>query len=330
MPEKPEVQQFADALGEHLRGKTLSSVEFDERSRYREKRPEHYSSLSSSLPSLITLIWSKGKKVIIELENGFSLLSSLSMEGRWIPTPMKHSNLTLRCEDGAVAYFDDSRHQGSLEILDTLTALEKRLARIGPDLLNDGVTEEQWLQKLRQPSLQQKAICDILMKQSHFSGVGNYIKAEALHAARIRPNALLSELSDQHLLSVFQHVTRVIRESYEGRGASLHSYVDFEQRPGAFKVLVYDQKGKTDPFGNPVIETTFADGRTTHWSPRHQTIPSPWDGPALLNLEKLQRSKGRGKDTYLVHELKEFCRQHKVPQEGVKGVLVDRLLAKIA
>jgi len=335
MPEKPEVQCFADALNKHIQGKVLTSLQFDSRSRYREQRPANYEALCSALPSLITRVWSKGKKVIICLKNGMTLLSSLSMEGKWLPVPLKHSNLTLTCrgageEEDTLAYFDDARHQGTLEILLTAVSLEERLARIGPDLLNDNVTQEQWLRKMRQASLQQKEICDVLMEQSHFSGVGNYIKAMTLHAARVRPNALLSELSDEHLLCILEHATRVIRESYELRGASLHSYKDFYQQPGKFEVLVYDREDKKDQHGNAVKETTFADKRTTHWCPAYQTIPSPWNGPALLDVEKLRRSKGRGKDTYLMHELKEFCRQHKVAQEGTKGVLVDRLLAKVA
>lgn len=328
MPEKPEVQCFADALGKHIQGKVLAALEFDSSSRYRNQRPANYEVFIAALPSLITRVWSKGKKIIICLENGMSLLSSLSMEGKWIPVPSKHSNLTLTCEDGTVAYFDDSRHQGTLEILLTVASTANRLSRIGPDLLNDVVTSRQWLATMRQTSLQRKQICEVLMEQSHFSGVGNYIKAEALHAAKIRPNALLRELSDEHLISVLEHTCCIIRESYKSQGASLHSYLDFHQQPGEFQVLVYNREDKKDQFGNPVIETTFSDKRTTHWCPAHQTIPSPWEGPAALDREKLRRSKGRGKDTYLTHDLKEFCRQYKCSQEGTKGVLVDRLLIK--
>ena len=327
MPEKPEVQAFADALHAHIAGRTLCALTFDAHSRYHSKRPAGYDAFCAALPSVITRVWSKGKKVLIVLDNGTAILSSLGMEGKWLPSPGKHSNACLQCACDTVAYYDDVRHQGELEVFLTAEALSARLQRLGPDLLNDDVTLQQWLGILRSARLAHKEICDVMMEQSYFSGIGNYIKAEALHSARVRPNALICELDDAMLAAVFAHSVRVIQESYAARGATLHSYADFDQRPGGFRVLVYNQE--CDVHKNTVIKTTFADGRTTHWCPAHQVLPSAWTGTPSIDVEKLRRSKGRGKEVYLVHELKEYCRHYGVSQEGVKSVLVDRLTGKL-
>ena len=330
MPEKPEVQLFADALHKHLLNKVLFDIHIDEKSRYNTKRPANYYEFITALPSNVTKVWSKGKKVIICLENGTALVSSLGEEGKWLPEPRNHSGLMLKCGDGTVAYFDDTRHHGMMEIVMTPEALDERLSRIGLDLLNDNVSAAQWIEKMRLPVLQNKEICYALMTQKYVSGIGNYIKAMTLYRARVCPAALLRDLSDEHLTELHKHATDIIRQSYRDNGASLKSYSDFYGNLGKFKVEVYSlEKDPKAPCGNPVVKNKFADGRTTHWCIEHQVLPAPWKGPQEIDMDKLRASKGRGKDTYKVTELQEFCRREKIGCEGKKEEVVDRLLKKL-
>jgi len=327
MPEGPEVRCFADGLRQHLQGRTLSSLQFDNRSRYYGRLPSNYDILCQSLPALIKNIWSKGKKIIIQLENGVSLVSSLGMEGRWVPIPLNHSNAVLVCNDGTVAYYDDSRHQGEIEIIPDLQQLGERLAKIGPDLLSDNVSLVNWIATLRARTLQTKQICHVLMKQQYFSGIGNYVKAMVLYYTRIRPNAMISDLTDQHLASILQWATYILQQSYQAGGASLNSYFNFLGHSGTFQVVVYGRDA--GPCGGRVLETTFSDDRTTHWVPTYQTIPSPWIGPPALCPQKLFQTKQHSREGYKIHELRSFCQDYSVSRSGNKDQLISRLETKL-
>ena len=332
MPEKPEVQSFADSLNKLLAGEELLELKLDKKSRYRKagKSLANLPTLNNSLPLTIKRVWSKGKKIIFDLGRIF-LVSSLGLEGKWIPKPQNHSNLWLvyEVESGDTTkekkiYFDDVRHHGTLEIIVGKRELETRLAKIGPDLLNDDVTVKQWLKVYRQKVLANKEICKVMMEQKYFSGIGNYIKAMALYKAGIRPDALIEELEDKDLAVLYKYVKRIIRDAYEARGASIRSYKDFNGDKGDFKVEVYGKKH--DKKGREVIVTVHSDGRSTHWVPSYQVIPSPWEGPPKLSKTKLKKSSGRGADTYNANELKGFCKQYKVSQIGTKEEMVKRLI----
>lgn len=331
MPEKPEVQCFTDALNRRLQGKQLLSLKKDSDSRYTDRDGKNLlanlTKLNEALPLTIQRVWSKGKKIIFDLGN-IALVSSLGLEGKWIPKPQKHSNLWLIYTDTlkgkCKVYFDDVRHHGLLEIVIGKKDLETRLAKIGPDLLNDRVSKKAWLKVYCQRSLENKEICQVMMDQKYFSGIGNYIKAMSLYEARIRPDALMKELDHEHILKLRKYVIKVIRKAYEARGATLYTYKDFDGDKGDFEVKVYGKK--EDSKGRKVIVTIHSDGRSTHWVPTAQILPSPWKGPPKLSKRKLKRSTERGADTYNVTELKGFCKQYGVGQSGNKSELVTRLL----
>jgi len=317
MPEKPEVQAFADSLNNYLKGEYLTEINLNSKSKYYKTKPENYTELLNLLPLKIRKIWSKGKKIIFNLSKDFYLLSSLGLEGKWTKEKGNNSGLVLKTESKKV-YFDDSRRGGHFEIFKSKDALNERLAEIGPDLLNDEISEENWLKVCQSKKLAHKEVCWFLLEQKYFSGVGNYIRAEALYKAKIRPNALMGELEEEDLCNLLYYVIRVIRKSYESRGASLRSYSDFGGVRGEFTVYIYGNK--KCPKDHPIIESTFSDGRTTHWCPKIQTIPSKWEGPEEMDLKKVKTGK------YTVPELKEFCRQNKVAMTGNKPDLIKRLL----
>jgi formamidopyrimidine-DNA glycosylase len=328
MPEGPEVRCFSDALKGLLDGGELRSLKVDSKSRYGGKNKlANLSKLNQALPLKIERVWSKGKKIIFDLGD-IALVSSLGLEGKWSPNAQKHSNLWLVYTnsegDKSKVYFDDSRHHGLLEIIVGKDNLETRLDKIGPDLLDKTVSKKAWLKVYRQRLLADKEICFVMMEQKFFSGIGNYIKAMSLYEARIRPDALIKDLKDEDLLKLRKYVLIVIRGAYAARGATIRTYKDFDGNRGDFEVKVYGKK--EDSKGRKVIVTIHTDGRSTHWVPEKQTIPSPWTGPVTLDKKKLKRSINRGTDTYKVTELRGLCKQYEVGQSGNKSELVERLL----
>ena len=101
------------------------------------------------------------------------------------------------------------------------------------------------------------------MDQSKISGCGNYIKSESLYRAGISPHNNIKNLSDESLIKLLHVLKKVMKESYELKGATISTHYDFDGEKGGFNFKVYGKLN--DEFGNVIIKEKTLDGRTTHW-----------------------------------------------------------------
>lgn len=283
MPEGPEVRCITVKLHERLQSQYLNSIQWDDKSKYRNGLL-HYAELEKRLPQKITGVSCKGKKIIFQLENEMYITSTLGLEGNWSWKPSKHANLYFELTDSEEkaghVYFSDSRHFGNIQIfLSTNALLDDLNLKIGPDLLayaidyynkeNEAEPIPLELWKTRINRYRAKQICEFLMDQKIFSGIGNYLKAEILYRAKIRPNRLLRNLTDAEIVTLYWTTLETIYEAFFAGGLTIKSFWDPDGKRGTFSKVVYGSK--QDLLGNPVIQQTFKDGRTTHWVPAVQT-----------------------------------------------------------
>lgn len=268
MPEKPEVQIIALKLNELFTNKLLIDIIWDISSVYKDGLPK-YKELG--LPLKLLKVYSRGKKVIFCLENQKYLISSLGMSGVWLLKKDQHSNLTLRFgkRRGSfniveeTLYFDDQRHFGKLNVILNKEEYEAELAKLGPDLLQDQITKEEWYLRFRKRCRLQ--ICNALLKQEIFSGIGNYLRADILYKAKIKPDRRISELTDEELEILRIKSIETIKESFEKGGYSIKDYRDPFGNEGKYQPIIYNQS--KDPHGNKIVTNTFTDKRTIWWCP---------------------------------------------------------------
>ena len=325
MPEGPEVHNQADALHAFLKGQIVTKIRFRSGWTDRKKMDPDADNLIDNLPLRVIKVWAKGKKIIIRFKGYSYMVVYLGMEGRWSYVPLKYSYIYIETQEGNRVWYDDKRYLGNFEFYNSTKELNSRMSKIGPDLISDDISIKDWLSVTTSPKVSNKQISQFLMDQKYFSGVGNYVKAEVLYAARIRPDALLGDLTAEMLTRLFQVIRRIIQKSYAAQGASLHSYINADGNKGNFRVVVYD--ATEDPQGNPVIRSIFQDDRVTHWVPTVQVLPTPWKGYSRLSVKKLRSTSGSA--GYTCWELRSFCLQRQVATEGTKGVMVKRLLTTL-
>ena len=108
------------------------------------------------------------------------------------------------------------------------------------------------------------------MDQKVISGVGNYIKSEALYRAGINPHITPAEMNDQQIKSLWSWIGTIIKTSYEQGGATLATYTDMDNNHGDFVFSFNVYRKESDPLGNKVIHEITPDGRMTHWVPEIQ------------------------------------------------------------
>ena len=200
------------------------------------------------------------------------MYNTLGMTGGWTTIPMKHERVRFEIRDQndetEYLYFRDIRNFGTLHFK-TRDELQKKLKTIGYDFIQEysNLSQNEFYQLLmKYPN---KNICELLMRQDIISGVGNYIKAEALWFADIHPNAIVQHLTYEDICQLYNGLKLVTDTAFMAGGATIKDYFRFNNQERTINFFkVYDKK--IDPLGNVIVKTETLDGRTTHWAPLKQ------------------------------------------------------------
>lgn len=265
MPEGPECYLNARLLDKQVKGKALTGAITHPTGRYSRSEPPGCAKFfhTGRQPIKINQVVSRGKLIYWLLDSDYVLASTLGMTGQWAFNPTKHLCLTFTLDDGSFIYFNDQRHFGTISFIPT-TDLNKKIKGLQWDPLRDSSLNSPPFPRTEQP------IGDYLLNQKYFSGVGNYIRAEALYRAKINPWTPSCQLDPTQYQELLRAVTKIMTESLAAQGASFKTYRDANGDAGNFASFFQVYGQKTDPLGNPIERTEMPGGRTIHWVPAIQ------------------------------------------------------------
>lgn len=275
MPEGPEVNVIKDGLKNLLQNKTITKIEIPDKSKFNKKTPDGLSDFKKDLPLKLLDVKSKGKFIYFVFEKKWMLLCRLLMSAGWyLDKAPKHNHLEMEYQGSNKKkdsiWFIDPRHFGTLKWTQKQSDLDLELNKIGKDLLNDNITEKEYFDTLRKKKYEKKTIASILMDQSIFSGVGNYLKSEILYQTKLSPHAIMKNIPDDKIKELYHNTLDRIQCSYKSGGASVRNYSDIKGKDGTFSFEFKVYQKKVDPLGNKVKTEKTKDGRTTHWVPELQ------------------------------------------------------------
>ena len=276
MPEGPEVNVIKDGLNNVIKNKLIISIDLPEGSKFLKKNPDGYNDFKANLPLKCLEVKSKGKLIYFVFEKGWYLICRLLMSGGWfLEKASKHNHFEMTYKKNETTnsnsiWFVDPRHFGTLKFTKEKSVLDDILNDIGPDLLNNNISGEDYLKTMKNSKNGKKKIAVVLMDQSVFSGVGNYLKSEILYQAKVSPHAIINNIPDDKILEIFQITLDKIKLSYKSGGASVRDYSDIKGKEGTFSFTFSVYKKKKDPLGNKIVMEKTKDGRTTHWVPELQ------------------------------------------------------------
>ena len=106
---------------------------------------------------------------------------------------------------------DDLRNFATFTILNEQT-LQKQLDSIGPDLLNEEVKYDDFYEKVKKHP--KNKIGEFLINQKYFSGVGNYVRCEALYESKISPFRLNKDLKDDEIKEIFKSTRNILKKAF--------------------------------------------------------------------------------------------------------------------
>lgn len=272
MPEGPECHVIGRRLHNKLAGKRI--LEFNVHGgRYKTHGdPGGWSELEEAITNTeayIEGVGVKGKLIYWQLSCGLVVLNTLGMSGSWRNKYEKHCDVELVYDGGRSLWFRDMRHYGTLKVVYS-HELAGELRKRGPDILAPGGVDVTTFMDLCR-KYKHWTLPKLLMNQSKISGVGNYMKAEILYAARVNPLKKICDLNESKLTDVHREMHIIGIAALEKKGVSIrdHGLPDGSSGNYQFMLKVYGKK--KDPLGNPVQKVLTSDNRNTHWVPEVQS-----------------------------------------------------------
>lgn len=291
MPELPEVETIRRGLELGITSQTISEV--------RVLWPRSFQAPTDLIEQIvvgakISHLGRRAKVLIIELDNGYSMLVHLKMTGQMVlvkadgerfagghPTksmrdglPDSSTKVIFSFVSGDKLYFNDFRKFGWIKLVPTdQIELDELVARLGPEPLGKEFTlvafRQQLARHLRAP------IKPTILDQSTVGGVGNIYADEALHLARIHPRRLAGALSPAEIKRLHEAIKTIISLGIAHGGTSFTAYVNALGGKGDYldHARVFRRQGKPCSVCGTIIEKIRVAGRGTHFCPNCQKTP---------------------------------------------------------
>ncbi len=288
MPELPEVETVRNGLARLIIGKTIIGEQHD--------TPKGFPNTSADVNNFligatITDIRRRAKVLMINLSSAYSLVIHLKMTGQLVyigetrfgaghpndslveALPDTSTRVTLLFSDGSALYFNDQRKFGWMRLLPTSEIMNLPfMQKVGPEPLLNTFTAHDFIQRLqKRPKTNIKAA---LLDQSVIAGVGNIYADESLWGAKIHPTRLVSDLTEQEMISLYTELRAVMNLAIEKGGSSNRNYVNAEGKKGSYMdfARVFRREGLECPRCGTIIEKTRVAGRGTHTCPVCQPL----------------------------------------------------------
>lgn len=259
MPELPEVETIKLQLEKFLEGKKIIGVEIKTAKSFPDDKKK-------VLGARITGTRRFGKVLVVDLDNGYSLLVHLKLTGQLLAngTIGPHTRVIINLEKGQRLIFNDLRIFGWVRIVKKQEVKdESYIKKLGAEPLRD-LTLEKFKQILTQT---RRPIKIVLMDQEKISGVGNIYANDALWLAKINPRTPAGQLNSQTAGQLYEAILEVLKKGIRYGGASDQHYIKPDGTKGKYQdhFLVYGREGKPCAKCGEKIKKFFLGGRGTYW-----------------------------------------------------------------
>ena len=272
MPEGPEIRRAADRLARVLVGNVVEEVRF---------HLAHLSRFDKRLTGCtVTALDTRGKAILTRFSNGATLYSHNQLYGRWYTMKrprMPDTKRQLRVELHTATHSALLYSASDIEVLSP-TQLEAHpfLSRIGPDVMDAGLTPGELQGRLGESRFARRATGSLFLDQAFLAGIGNYLRSEILFVSRIHPARRPCDLGEDELRRLAANTLRLARRSYRTGGITVPPALErrlkatnwsFEER----RFHVFDREGENCHICGSKVERLASGGRNLFLCPACQT-----------------------------------------------------------
>ncbi|MBR3322346.1 DNA-formamidopyrimidine glycosylase [Candidatus Saccharibacteria bacterium] len=230
-----------------------------------------------------------GKALVIDLDNGYSLMIHLRMTGQLIydgkeryaaghpsenfidQLPNQQTRVIIKLTNGTL-YFNDQRKFGFIKIIPTL--------EVKQDKFIQKLAKEPWQMTAAElhaklQKHQKSTIKSAILDQTIICGLGNIYADEALYKAKIHPARKAGTLSPKETKNLLTAAKQVMEKSIASGGSTIRNYVKADGTRGNYLdafANVYHKDGQAcTRCGTTIVKTKIA-GRGTHFCPKCQQL----------------------------------------------------------
>ncbi len=289
MPELPEVETIVRGLSKLLIGKIFLSIDFDNPKSF----PNNLVDVNKFLiGSKIGTVKRRGKVIIINLTNGYSLIVHLKMTGQLIyrsnqqsfggghPTdslignlPDKSTRVTIDFTDSSKLFFNDQRKFGWMRLLPTIEIENiDFFKKLGPEPLESNFSWQKLYSRLVKRS--KSPIKSVLLDQGILAGIGNIYADESLWMTKIHPATKVNKLSKSEIKNLYNNIRTVLNLSIDKGGSTDRNYLNAEGEKGSYLKFanVFRRQGQPCMRCGETIIKFKLNGRGTHICPNEQRL----------------------------------------------------------
>lgn len=292
MPELPEVETIRLGLTKYLPGKIIKKIDITwAKSLLVSKKDLSLKVIGQRINSLDR----RGKALMINLDNGFSLVVHLKMTGQLVfrldnaksrqgfggghpneslvsELPDRSTRVIMSFDKGKL-FFNDQRKFGWIKLVKTDNINELAFfANLGPEPLSKEFNLEIFKNNLMCKA--NSMIKPALLDQKVIAGVGNIYADESLFLAKIHPETRVKDISNQKLKSLYVAVKKSLETAIKYGGSTDRNYVNAEGKKGNYLnyANVFRKDNQPCPICHTMIKKIKVAGRGTHFCPKCQRI----------------------------------------------------------
>ena len=248
MPELPEVETVSQGIKSKLLNHKISKVIV----KRRDLRFRMDTKLEQKITNTkINSVSRRAKYILINLDNGLTVIIHLGMSGRIVVEDLKssknvfkHTHLEIITTGKKKMKFIDPRRFGSVLLHETNNLnTHKLIKNLAPEPLTKEFNATYLFKALKGRSANIKSI---IMNQFIVVGVGNIYASESLYKAKIRPGRQAKSLSLTECVLLAKSIKKVLKRSIKLGGSSINDYSLVDGNLGFFKseFEVYGKEGK--------------------------------------------------------------------------------------
>ncbi|MCX6826008.1 MAG: DNA-formamidopyrimidine glycosylase [candidate division Zixibacteria bacterium] len=273
MPELPEVETIVRGLRKTILNRTIDSVYINS-PKITKINIKNWTELCRG--QKLVSVRRRGKNILIELSDGYTLWVHLKMTGHFYfvtqKEPLdKHDLLIFHFKNCSHSlHFNDYRRFGKVRFLKTdQIAYQRGLAALGPEPL--AISLSHFIDLFKKS---RRMIKPALLDQTFLAGLGNIYADEALYQIRIHPRRLTNRLSEKKLTELHRSIKKLLLKAIEKMGTSVDSFSGVDGKPGQFQkyLQVYGRQGKPCHRCRSSIKREKIGSRSAHYCPRCQRI----------------------------------------------------------
>jgi endonuclease-8 len=214
LPEGPEIRRSADEIAHALVGQPITRIEY--------RVPRLARKARALRGARVTRVYSRGKALLIEFDNGTTHYSHNQLYGEWEVhdgSPQPDDRRAVRVVIATPAHTVTLYSATQVDLLPT-PEVERHpyIAALGPDVLDASTTSAVMRRQLEDRRFRGRSLGSLLLDQRFAAGLGNYLRSDILFTAGLRATVRPQDLGEDVRNRLARAIVDVSRRSYRTGG----------------------------------------------------------------------------------------------------------------